>query len=137
MNISSSFHEIEFKNGKKCHSQTQPMQASWMRNAVKMRVKRGNQYKTVFASYVPIKCLTVHHNGLKHAMNVPEGCQVFQSIVAQSQFDGKNRTDTVLGRIVGIIKNNEVLEEYFLDGVSHNIVGFKYKDHGNISPTCK
>ncbi len=129
MNTSSSFIQIAMKDGKTFHSHHHPNEASWHRHAHKMRVRRGDQYKTVYASHTNIKSITVHHEGVEKTIDIPPGCLVFQSIVAQTTASGKDYRTKVLGRIAGIIKGDEVIEEYFLDGESRNILGYKYKEH--------
>lgn len=117
----NSFYKIYFEDGSSADSE----KISWYNCAEKIKVKRGNRYKLVYASTAPIKSILVHHNNLEKKLDVPEGHRVFQAICARTNFVGNSTTNEILGRIVGLIKGNEVVEEYNLSSESDSILGFK------------
>lgn len=117
-----SYFEVEFRDGSVIHSKD----VSWHAYSVKKKVSKDDSFKLAYVSAFPVKSVLVHHNGLEKRLDIPEGSDMFQSIVGNTIITGGESRDSVLGRIVGIVKDNRVMEEYFLDGSSNNVIGYKY-----------
>ena len=95
----------------------------WRSFSEKTTVKHGDGYKTVHLAK-GLKKLSVTHLDSHIDLSVPEGCEAYHAIKSETTFvpGGTSRT-RVLGKIVGIVKDREVIEEYFLDGL--NTVGYR------------
>ena len=102
--------------------------SEWTDYSIKKRVNKGTGFKMAYVSMFPVKHITVHHNGLEKSLDVPEGYDVFQSIVGNTIITNGVGNNSVLGRTVGLVKGDSVTEEYFLDGITNNVIGYKY-DH--------
>lgn len=82
--------------------------------------------KTVLISKHPIKKLHVKHGSLEHFVDVPKDCDVYQAVRSESLFiSEQERKDIVLGRVIGLVKDGKVIEEYFLNGMENRVLGMK------------
>jgi len=71
-----------------------------------------------------VKELTVNYGGLSKTIEIPEGCGVFQAIRSAVTFLQDGTKDTkVKGRLMGIVKDDKIIEEYF---IGNDITGYKY-----------
>jgi hypothetical protein len=85
----------------------------------------GNK-KSVVVSKEKIKHIKICHGNQSTELDIPDGCEVYQAIRAQTFFiSGGKSKNTVMGRVVGLIKNGEVIEERVLNGVEGIIQGWK------------
>ena len=102
------------------------LQKSWKDYSTLMLVKYFDSNKQVYLSNVTIASITVVLNKLTTTIDVPSDCRVYQSIMNEtSQLqDGESRT-TIVGRLLGLVKNGEVVEERFLNSFANEITGFK------------
>ncbi len=116
-----SFYTITFRDGSSAHSDD----ISWHNISDKIKVSRRGKPSLVYASRVPIKSFTAHHHGLEKSIDIPEGCQVFQTTAARTTFVGGDIKNEILGRTIGIIKDNVVIEEYNINIEDGTITGFK------------
>jgi hypothetical protein len=116
-----SFYTITLRDGTSLHSDD----ISWHDHSEKMKVSRRGNTSLVYASTTPIKSITVHHHGLEKSVEIPEGCRIFQSTAARTTFSGDKSKNEILGRTIGIIKDNTVVEEYNLNIEARTITGFK------------
>ena len=116
-----SFYIIKFDDGTSLNSDM----ISWHAYAKKTKVSRRGKKSLVYASVVPIKSILVHHNGIEREIDIPEGCQVFQSTYSRTIFSGDKIRDEVVGRNFGLIKDGVVIEEYNISGETGTITGFK------------
>ena len=74
----------------------------------------------------PIKVLHIFHDGLSASIELNEGEQVYQSIKSIASFNGDGTTTTsVIGRVIGRIKDGKVIEELTIDGRTHTVMGIK------------
>jgi hypothetical protein len=118
----SSYFAVEFTD----KSKIDESMADWSDMAEEQIVKYGDRIKTVRLCTYPVSKITIYHKGMETTIAVPKDCRAYQSIKAETVFkpDG-SKIDRVLGRLVGIVKNNEVIEERFIDELQNNIIGFK------------
>lgn len=82
--------------------------------------------KVVHVCKHSVKKISVTHEGLSTFIDVPHGCEVYQSIRAETVFlPTGEKVDQILGRIIGIVKDGEVIEEHFINGLNKKIEGLK------------
>ena len=100
---------------------------NWSSFSQEKNVKYQGGTKTVYVSNLPIKSITITHGELKTSIDIPEGHEVYQACKSESIFgpNGEKMLDRINGRVVGLIKDNEVIEERYLDGRGHQILGFR------------
>lgn len=74
----------------------------------------------------PVKEIHVKHGNLEHTLEVPDGCEVYQANRSETTFlqNGEKKMRTV-GRVIGLVKDGEVIEEYFLNGIEGVVHGMK------------
>ncbi len=73
-----------------------------------------------------ISKIKIFHDGLEDEMVVPEGCQAFQATRSETVFlPNEQVNNRVIGKIMGIVKDGSVVEERFIDGLQHKILGLK------------
>ncbi len=82
--------------------------------------------KTIAVCIHPVKTLRIEHGEMTHTIEIPENCEVYQAIRAETNFMSNGiKKDKINGRVVGLVKDNEVIEEYFLNGLEGRIMGMK------------
>jgi hypothetical protein len=82
--------------------------------------------KIVNISKLPIKIVRCFYAGLNAEIEVPKDCQVYQSITSESLLIlDVSRRDRVIGRTIGMIKDNEVVEEKHINAIELKIEGFR------------
>lgn len=70
--------------------------------------------------------ITVYHSGLETTIDIPEGYEVYQAVQSTFAFlSGGKSSNVITGRIVGLIKDGEVVEERFLSEAENRVIGFK------------
>jgi hypothetical protein len=115
---------VTHKNGKTFHSS----KTRWTDHAEKIVASLNGQAKYVYASKDSVKKIHVKYKGMEHEIEVPEGHRVYQAILSETLVKNDvSDPPRVLGIIMGLVKDNEVVEEYFMDGMMNQMVGFKYK----------
>jgi uncharacterized protein YxjI len=118
----NSNFEITSDKGKVFHE----IKIPWSDISTERVVKIGDKTKIVRVNNSPASKITVKHNELETTLEIPEGCEVYQCINAESTFIGnKKMSDNIIGRTVGIIKDGEIIEERFLNGQTHSVIGWK------------
>ena len=90
----------------------------------KLVLYRGSN-KVVKLCDLPAVSMTMKHYNLEHTMEIPANCQVYQAIVSVSQLLGTETVTKIVGRIMGLVKDGEVIQELYLDGLLGEISGFK------------
>lgn len=117
-----SFFHATFTDG----SEAKEHDCNWSDFSVEKRVKYHDGTKTVRVSARPVKNLKVSHEGFNLDVDVPENCEVYQCIRAESTFTPNGAPkQRIVGRVVGIIKNDEVVEERFINSLQNVILGFR------------
>lgn len=82
--------------------------------------------KTVAICDHSVKSIILKHEEMEHNLEIPEGCEVYQAIRAETNFlNNGQKKERINGRVLGIVCEGEVIEEYFLNGVEGRIMGMK------------
>lgn len=82
--------------------------------------------KTVCLSKYLVNKIHIRHGLLEKELNVPVGHRVYQAIRTETLFSpGQKNMSRVVGRCVGLVKDGQVVEEYFLDGVRNEVSGVR------------
>ena len=90
------------------------------------KVKFLGKEKTVSACKFKLKSIKCFHEGMEAEIEIPYGCQAYQAIRSEAVIiKDIQRKDRILGRIIGVIKNDEVIEEKFINGIELKVQGFK------------
>jgi hypothetical protein len=115
-----SFFEVEFEDGSIAHEK----EFNWSDMSEQVRVKYFDQHKTVMLSTLPVKKITLSHDGMNETVEIPEGYRVYQAVRAMTAFqmDG-SRMSEIVGRVVGLVKDGGVIEERFLNGIESKTYG--------------
>lgn len=123
----NSYFEIKLENGEEKHEHD----FKWKDISTQKRVNYMGSTKTVFACNHKVKDIHIHHEGQDvHFMdilsNFPKDCEVYQAIRAETLFTPNiEKTERILGRVVGIISDGEVIQELFINGLQKSVLGFK------------
>lgn len=99
---------------------------NWSENSEQKVVEYFGVTKRVALFNHKIQKIHVQHGTLSHDLEIPDDCQVYQAIRSETTFypTGEKR-DRIIGRVVGLVKNDKVIEEYFLNGIENEIRGMK------------
>lgn len=114
-----SFFEVAFVDG----SVVTEKEVNWSDMAVIRRVRYFGGTKTVFVSKLHLACITVYHEGMEAHVDVPEGCEGYQAIRSEARLIDGRKEQRIIGRVVGIVKDGEVIEEQFINEVEHTVLG--------------
>ncbi len=119
---STSYFSVLFKDG----TTRTEHDTNWSEMSEVVAVKYFGGIKTVLLATVPIHKISVLHGKMHTEIEVPKDCRVYQAIRSESSLgmDGK-ATHRIVGRVVGLVKNGEVIEERFLDGNEGGVRGLK------------
>lgn len=124
MDILDSYYQVTFPDGTIVDSNNM----SWQFCSTKKTVQKYGRFKLVYANKIPIKSVLIHHQGIEKSLEVPEGYNIFQSITMETIFSNGNIKEIMTGRTVGLIKNDIITEEYFINGDLREVIGFKYNN---------
>jgi hypothetical protein len=69
--------------------------------------------------------IEAEYKGLGAYSYVPEGCRVYQAIRSEALITVNERKDRILGRIIGIVRDGEVIEEQSLNGMLNRVEGLR------------
>lgn len=116
----ASFFELVFTDD----SSITEKETNWSSFSGERVVTLLGKKKTVMVCNHPVKTIKITHNGLETGFYVPEGCEVYQAIRSRTSV-GEAGSSKVVGRLVGIIKGDKVIEEHFLDGISGEVTGVR------------
>lgn len=100
---------------------------NWSEFSVEKKVGYGTGFKVVRVSNLPVKKITIKHNTLETTIEVPSGCEVYQAIRSRAllTLEGSTQKNFLVGRVVGLIKDDKVIEERFLNFLTNEITGFR------------
>lgn len=117
-----SFFHVKLKGGDELHEKF----SNWQDVSENKRVGYMGGTKTVFLCKHDIETIHVEHEGQKVDINVPAGHSVYQAVRSETLFTpGIGKTDRVIGRVVGLVKDGEIVEEYFINGIQRSVLGFR------------
>lgn len=123
----SSFHddsyfEVIFEDG----SIRTEKDLNWSQISEQKVVGYKNGNRAVFLSVPKIKTIKIIHGELSTEIEVPEDCRVFQSVHGNSTYiPGMQTIHSTVGRFVGLVKDDRIIEERFLNAVEGNVIGFR------------
>lgn len=72
-----------------------------------------------------IMIISAVHEGLYSEITLEAGEEAYQGIRSETLISGGERRNRVLGRFIGKIRDGEIIEEHFLNGLTQTIEGFK------------
>lgn len=114
-----SFFEVVFADG----SWASERDVNWSSISAEMRVGYFGGTKTVYVCTLPVVRIEVSHGGMVAALDVPPGCQVYQAVRSETVIMGGKRENRVVGRVIGIVRDGEVVEEQFANEVENEVLG--------------
>lgn len=117
-----SYFEVTFADG----SVANEKDTNWSSISEKVEVEYFGVRKTVHLCRFPVKYIEAWYEGLHASIEVPEGSRAYQSIRGETTIvPNVQRIDRTVGRFIGVVKDGEVVEEQFLDGVQFEVRGMK------------
>ena len=120
-NLLDNYWIITLEDGKTLREQDY----SWSSFSELKSVKYRGGNKTVYVSKLKIGKIEIIFNYMATLIEVPSDCEVYQASRQETVYQNGTTKTKCIGRIVGLIKDNEVIEERFLDGRLNEIIGFK------------
>lgn len=118
----NSYFEVMFNDG----SIVKEYDTNWSAFAKQEEVNYQNKKRTVYTSIYPIKKIKIYHKGLQTELDVPDDHKVYQSMRSRATFTPNGRKDNlILGRYVGLIKDNRIVEERFLSEYEGIVTGYR------------
>lgn len=116
-----SYFELEFSDGSKVDERA----VNWSSVAEQRTVYMSERPKTVMVCTLEVKTIRVVHKGLETLIEVPRGLQVYQACKSQAIYvDGRAET-SMIGRTVGLVDGDKIVEERYLDGIAGQVVGVR------------
>jgi hypothetical protein len=107
-------------------SEISEKEISWSSICEQKEVNSLNGKKVVNISKHPVKLIKCYHEGMEAQIEVPEGCEAYQAIRSETVIiPSVQRNDRILGRVIGIVKDGEIIEEHFLNSVEFRVQGFR------------
>lgn len=117
-----SYFEVTFEDG----SVRDERDLNWSAIAELRTVSYKNGNRAVFESKQKVKHMKVVHAGLVVEFDVPDDCTVYQSVHSSAVYTpGGGASHRVVGRFAGLIKNDRIIEERFLNEVEGIVIGFR------------
>lgn len=117
-----SFFEITLSDG----SVMNETEYTWNEISKEQHVKFGMGFKTVRLCTLPVSKIKLVHGILNTEIQVAEGQQVYQFLRGMTSFlPTGEKKDAMLGRGIGLVEGERIVEERFLSGVTNEITGFK------------
>lgn len=99
---------------------------NWSAISEEQVVDHFGRKKIAMVCTQPIKTLHIFHDDLTASITLEPGEQVYQAIRSQATFTDSGQTKTsIIGRVIGKIKNGKVIEEFTIDGRTHNVLGIR------------
>jgi len=100
---------------------------NWSALSEEQIVNYAGQYKMVRVCTYKIKKITIKHNDLTVEIIPKDNEGIYQSVKMLVVFDQNgNPMNQMLGRTIGLVKENIVIEEHFLDSRLNEIIGLKF-----------
>ncbi len=117
-----SFFELHLKNGDYLHERNH----SWHKMSREKRVKYMGGFRIVKVLNHKADKVSLTHNFLKTSISVPDDCEVYIATGCVDSFtkEGAKHTE-IVAKYVGLIKDDEIIEERLLDIATGCVAGFK------------
>ncbi len=101
-------------------------EAKWSSLAERRVVGYFGSEKVILAATGAVKRIEAYHEGLVAGIDVPVGCSAYQAIRSEAVIvPGVHRKDRIIGRLIGIVKDGEVIEELFLNALQFKVEGVR------------
>lgn len=118
-----SHFEIKFKDDSLRNEQD----TNWSEISTEKDVLYGKVLKTVRVCKYPVKSIKVCHGNHVIRVDIKDGEEIYQAIKSRVVFvPGRGEITKMTGRIVGVVKDNKIIEEQCIDLLSDTIVGFRF-----------
>lgn len=114
-----SFFGVKFPDG----SNLDERNTNWSDMAEEAKVGYFGGTKTVLLCTAAISSIEACHGSLRASLCVPEGYKAYQAVRSQASLVGGVKRVEVVGRVIGVVKDGEVIEEQFLNGLENEVVG--------------
>lgn len=117
-----SFFEVVFADD----SRISEHEINWSSIAERRVVNCMNGKKGVMVCKLPVKRIQVTLEDLEASIDVPEGCEAYQAIRSEAVVTpGYGRQDRVVGRVIGLLRGDTVIEEKFINALEYRVQGFR------------
>lgn len=117
-----SYFEVTFDDG----SVRDERDLNWSAISTLRTVSYKDSNRAVFECTEKVKHIKIVHNELSTEFDIPDDCTLFQSVHSTAVYSpGGGSAHRVVGRYVGLIKNDRIIEERFLNDVEGIVSGFK------------
>jgi len=101
-------------------------ETEWSSISTPIEVKYLDRKKMVHICTLPVKNIKCILENLETEIEVTEDCFVYQATRGEALIiKDISRKDRVLGKIIGLVRNNEVVEEKYINAIEQKIEGFK------------
>lgn len=101
--------------------------ANWSSMSEHRTVEYRDGKKAVMLLTQRAKHIKIIHDGQSLDLDVPDGHDVYQFTRAETFLvPHKEKQTRIIGRGLGFIKNNKIVEEYFLNGLEGITQGFRF-----------
>jgi hypothetical protein len=100
-------------------------ECNWSSFSIMDRVKYQGGTKTVLKSIHPVSKISIFHGPFSTELDVPAGYDVYQAIRGQATVLGSSGQNQIVGRVVGLINNGEVVEERVINILEQTVQGWK------------
>ncbi len=118
----NSFFSLQFTDKSSCSEHD----TSWIGMSERREVDYFGSKKIVHVCSHNVKKISVSHEEMNISINVPTGCEVYQSVRAETVFLHNGQKEyRIVGRIIGLVKDGEVIEEQFINGLQREVTGLK------------
>ena len=120
---SDSYFHVKFADG----SEITEHEANWKDISEEKQVLFLNRKKVVQVCVHQLKEITLIHGDIQTTIDVGTDERVYQSIAMIAYLTSSGETiQKVIGRKVGKIKGEKVIEERLIDGRTNEIIGFTF-----------
>lgn len=117
-----SYFEVVFADDTKISEH----EVNWSSISARRVVDVMNGKKGVMVCVFPVKRISACLGDLEASIDVPEGNEAYQATRSEAVvIPGYGRQDRVVGRIIGILKGDVVVEEKFLNAIEYRVQGIR------------
>lgn len=116
-----SYFRVFFKDG----SSLTEHECNWSSISEQRTVRYLHSLKVFNVCNLPIVRIEVVHAGISDGIDVPEDCVAYQAIRGETTLSPHFKRVRTIGRVLGLIRGDMVVEERFLDGLQLKVSGFR------------
>ncbi len=115
-----SYFEVEFFDGSKINEK----ETNWSLMSESKIIEFGFRKLTLYVANFPIKKISIFLNGLEtYIDDISYDLKVYQFIRSQRLIARTVDKDSIFGRGIGLIKDNKVIEEKFINAIENVVDG--------------